>query len=61
MSKEKEEKEVKKIRVSTLLSPNEKRYLERLAAVNLRSASSQLRSILLDTVEVDDDDEDEDN
>jgi hypothetical protein len=55
MSEEKAEKE-EKIRVSTQLYPNEKRYLQWLADVNARCMSSQLRVILLNTVEVDDED-----
>ncbi len=55
MTQENTEKE-EKIRVSTMLYPNEKRYLQRMADANARSMSSQLRIILLDTVEDDDDD-----
>lgn len=53
MTQEKTEKE-EKIRVSTMLYPVEKKYLQRLADDNARSMSSQLRVILLETVEVDD-------
>ena len=53
MTQEKTEKE-EKIRVSTMLYPVEKKYLQRLADDNARSMSSQLRIILLETVEVDD-------
>lgn len=53
MKQEKTEKE-EKIRVSTMLYPVEKKYLQRLADDNARSMSSQLRIILLETVEVDD-------
>ena len=52
MTEEKDEK----IRVSTQLYPNEKRYLQRLADENARSMSGQLRIILLETVEDDDED-----
>lgn len=45
-----------KVRVSTMLYPVEKRYLQRLADDNARSMSSQLRIILLETVDDDDDD-----
>lgn len=55
MTQEKTEKEGK-IRVSTKLYPAEKRYLQRMADANARSMSSQLRIILLDTVEDDDED-----
>ena len=55
MIQEKTEKE-EKIRVSTQLYPAEKRYLQRMADVNARSMSSQLRVILLETVDDDDDD-----
>ena len=55
MIQEKTEKE-EKIRVSTMLYPAEKRYLQRLADNNARSMSSQLRAILLQTVEDDDED-----
>ena len=55
MTKEKTEKE-EKIRVSTMLYPDEKRYLQRLADENARSMSSQLRIILLETVDDEDDD-----
>lgn len=55
MTQEKTEKE-EKIRVSTQLYPAEKRYLQRMADANARSMSSQLRIILLDTVEDDDED-----
>ncbi len=54
MTQENTEKE-EKIRVSTMLYPNEKRYLQRMADANARSMSSQLRIILLDTVDDDDD------
>lgn len=52
MTEEKDEK----IRVSTMLYPVEKRYLQRMADLNGRSMSSQLRVILLETVEDEDDD-----
>ncbi len=52
MTEEKDEK----IRVSTMLYPNEKRYLQRMADDNARSMSSQLRIILLETVDDEDDD-----
>ena len=55
MTQENTEKE-EKIRVSTQLYPAEKRYLQRMADANARSMSSQLRIILLDTVEDDDED-----
>lgn len=51
MTEEKDEK----IRVSTKLYPDEKRYLQRMADANARSMSSQLRIVLLDTVDDDDD------
>lgn len=47
-------KKEEKIRVSTMLYPNEKRYLQRLADDNARSMSSQLRIILLETVDDED-------
>lgn len=50
MSEEKIGKEGK-IRVSTKLYPDEKIYLQRLADENARSMSSQLRIILLQTVQ----------
>jgi hypothetical protein len=52
MAEEKNEK----IRVSTMLYPTEKRYLQRLADANARSMSSQLRAILLQSANEDDDD-----
>jgi len=52
MTEEKDEK----IRVSTQLYPDEKRYLQRMADDNARSMSSQLRIILLETVDDEDDD-----
>lgn len=52
MTEEKDEK----VRVSTQLYPDEKRYLQRLADENARSMSGQLRIILLETVEDDDED-----
>lgn len=44
------------VRVSTKLYPDEKQYLQRLADDNARSMSSQLRVILLQTVQDVDDD-----
>ena len=55
MVQEKAKKE-EKIRISTKLYPAEKRYLQRMADANARSMSSQLRIILLETVEDDDED-----
>jgi len=55
MSEEKAEQK-EKIRVSTMLYPVEKRYLQRMADDNGRSMSSQLRVILLETVADEDDD-----
>ena len=55
MTQEKTEKEGK-IRVSTKLYPNEKQYLQRLADADGRSMSSQLRILLLETLDNDDDD-----
>lgn len=55
MTEEKTKKE-EKIRITTMLYPVEKRYLQRLADDNARSMSSQLRVILLETVDDDDDD-----
>lgn len=55
MTEEKAEKE-EKIRVTTQLYPVEKRYLQQMADLNGRSMSSQLRVILLETVEDEDDD-----
>ena len=52
MAKEKTEKG-EKVRVSCKLYPVEKKYLQRLADDNARSMSSQLRAILLQTVEDD--------
>ena len=55
MTQEKTEKE-EKIRVSTMLYPVEKHYLQRMADANARSMTSQLRIILLETAEDDDED-----
>jgi len=55
MTQENTKKE-EKIRVSTKLYPDEKKYLQGLADDNARSMSSQLRIILLQTLEDDDDD-----
>ena len=54
MTQENTEKE-EKLRISTKLYPAVKRYLQRMADANARSMSSQLRIILLDTVDDDDD------
>ena len=52
MTQEKTEKDEKiLVRVSTKLYPDEKKYLQRLADDNARSMSSQLRVILLQTVQ----------
>lgn len=50
MTQEKTEKE-EKFRVTCMLRAVEKKYLQRLADDNARSMSSQLRAILLQTVE----------
>jgi len=60
MTEQKAEKEVKKIRVSTQLYPDEKKYLQWVANKNERSMSGQLRITLLQSIPDDDENDDDD-